>query len=66
MGRQNSVEEQWAKINIECIPTSLKQLEDEFKEEWNKIPLGTVQNMYESIPGRMTSVLKAKGGPTPY
>jgi hypothetical protein len=42
-------------------PTSLKQL-----EEWYKIPLETVQNLYESIPRRIAAVLKAKGCPTPY
>jgi hypothetical protein len=46
-------------------PTSLKQLEDVLQEEWYKIPLETVQNLYESIPRRTAAVLKAKGGPTP-
>jgi hypothetical protein len=31
-------------------PTSLKQLEDVLQEEWYRIPLETVQNVYESIP----------------
>jgi hypothetical protein len=47
-------------------PTSLKQLEDVFQEEWYKIPLETVQNLYESIPRRIVAVLQAKHGPTPY
>jgi hypothetical protein len=46
--------------------TSLKQLEDVLQEESYKIPLETVQNLYESIPRRIAVVLKAKGGPTPY
>jgi hypothetical protein len=46
-------------------PTSLKQFEDVLQEEWYKIPLQTVQNLYESIPKRTAAVLKAKGGPTP-
>jgi hypothetical protein len=46
-------------------PTSLNQLENVLQEEWNKIPLETVQNSYESIP-RTVAVLKAKGGPIPY
>jgi hypothetical protein len=45
--------------------TALKQLEDVLEEEWYKIPLGTVQNLYESIP-RIAAVLKAKGGPLSY
>jgi hypothetical protein len=47
-------------------PTSLKQLEYVLQEEWYKIPLKTVQNLCESIPRRTATVLKAKGGPTPY
>jgi hypothetical protein len=46
-------------------PTSLKQLEN-VQEEWYKIPLETVQNLYESIPRSSAIVLKAKGGPMPY
>jgi hypothetical protein len=47
-------------------PTSLKQLEDILQEEWYKIPLETVQNLYQSIPRRIVAVLKVKGGPTSY
>jgi hypothetical protein len=47
-------------------PTSLKQLEDVLQEEWYKIPLETVQNLYESIPIRTGAIYKAYGGPTPY
>jgi hypothetical protein len=39
-------------------PTSLKQLEDVLQEECYKIPLDTVQNLYESIPRRTAAVLK--------
>jgi hypothetical protein len=46
-------------------PASLRQLEDALQEEWYKIPLETVQNLYESIP-RTAAVLKAIGAPTPY
>jgi hypothetical protein len=45
--------------------TSLKQLEDALQEGLYKIPLETVQNLYESIPRRIMAVLKGKGGPTP-
>jgi hypothetical protein len=47
-------------------PTFLKQLEDVLQEEWYKIPLETVQNLYESIPSKTAAVLEAKHGPTPY
>jgi hypothetical protein len=47
-------------------PSSLKKLEDVLQEEWYKIPLVTVQNLYESIPRTTTAVLKPKDGRTPY
>jgi hypothetical protein len=47
-------------------PISLTKLEDVLQEEWYKIPLQNVRNLYESIPRMIASVLKAKGGPTPY
>jgi hypothetical protein len=37
-------------------PTSLQQLEDVLREEWYKILLETVQNLYESIPRRTAAV----------
>jgi hypothetical protein len=46
-------------------PASLKQLEDVLQEEWYKILLETVQNLYGSIPRRTEAVLKAQRGPTP-
>jgi hypothetical protein len=52
--------------NIFPPPTSLKQHEDVLQEEWYKIPLETVQNLYESIPRWTVAVLRAKDGPTPY
>jgi hypothetical protein len=41
-------------------------LADILVEEWDKIPLETIQILYESIPRRIEVVLKANGGPTPY
>jgi hypothetical protein len=46
-------------------PTSLEQSEDVLQEEWYKIPLNTVQNLFKSIPRRTVAVLKAKVGPSP-
>jgi hypothetical protein len=51
--------------NIFPPPTSLKQLQDIPKEQWYKILVETVQNMYKSIPRRTAAVLGAKGGPAP-
>jgi hypothetical protein len=47
-------------------PTSLKQDEGVLLEERYKIPLETVQNLYESISRRIAAILKTKGAPTPY
>jgi hypothetical protein len=46
--------------------SSLKELEDVILGEWYSIPLGTIQNLHESIPRRIQAVLQANGGPTPY
>jgi hypothetical protein len=47
-------------------PTSLKELEDVLQDEWYKIPVESVHNLYESIPRRTAAVLMAKGDPKPY
>jgi hypothetical protein len=47
-------------------PKSLTQLEDVLQKEWYRIPLETVQNLYESISRRIAAILNAKGGTTPY
>jgi hypothetical protein len=47
-------------------PISLKQPEHVLQEEWYKILLETVQNLYKSIPRRTVAVLKAEVGPAPY
>jgi hypothetical protein len=52
--------------NIFLPPTSLKQLEVVLREEYYKIPLETVQNLYEPIPRRTAAVFKAESGPSPY
>jgi hypothetical protein len=47
-------------------PTSLKEFEDVLQEEEYKIPLETVQNLYESIPRRIVAIPKVKVGSIPY
>jgi hypothetical protein len=46
-------------------PTFLKQLEDVLQDEWYKIPLETIQNLYQSTPRRNAAVFKAKVGQHP-
>jgi hypothetical protein len=67
----NIIEALWSVLetrtrNIFPPPTMLKQLEGVLQEEWYKIPLGTVQNLCESIPRRTANVLEARVVPTPY
>jgi hypothetical protein len=50
----NIIEPLWSLLETRVmnrlpLPTSLKQLEDVLQEEWYKIPLKTVENLYESI-----------------
>jgi hypothetical protein len=53
--------------NEEQISTSniSKQFEDILQEEWYKIPLDDVQNLYEPNPRKIAGVFKAKVGLTP-
>jgi hypothetical protein len=67
----NIIEPLWSVLETKARnrfppPTSLKQLEDVLQEEWYKIPVETVQNLYESIERRIVALLEAEGGPTPY
>ena len=52
--------------NPDFLLPTVKQLEGVLTEEWAKIPLETIQNLYQSIPRRIEAVIAAKGGPTPY
>uniref|UniRef100_A0A3B3RT27 Tc1-like transposase DDE domain-containing protein n=1 Tax=Paramormyrops kingsleyae TaxID=1676925 RepID=A0A3B3RT27_9TELE len=46
-------------------PASRSDLATVLQEEWLKISLATVQDLYLSFPRRIDAVLHAKGGPTP-
>jgi hypothetical protein len=68
---QNIIEHLWCTLETKVRsryppPTSLKELEAVLTEEWTKIPLETIQKLYESIPRRIQAVITGKGGPTPY
>ena len=48
---------------------NMKSLDDLWNatlKAWNDIPIGTIYNLYESIPRRLKAVLKAKGHHTKY
>ncbi len=46
--------------------TNLQQLRDAIMSIWTKISEECLQHLVESMPQRIKSVLKAKGGPTLY
>jgi hypothetical protein len=67
----NITETLWSILDIRVenrfpLLTSVNQLEDVFQEEWYKIPLETVQDLYESIPRKIVAVVNAKGSSSPY
>lgn len=47
-------------------PKSPSQLATVLKEEWSKIPPSCYRKLIENMPNRVMTVIKAKGGPTPY
>ena len=47
-------------------PESVDELWERVQDEWNKIPVETVQNLIDSMPKRINAVLKARGGYTKY
>ena len=47
-------------------PESVAELWERVQDEWNKIPVETVQNLIDSMPKRINAVLKARGGYTKY
>ncbi len=49
---------------MDVQPTNLQQLRDAIMTIWTKISQECFQHLVESMPRRIKSVLKAKGGPT--
>ena len=47
-------------------PANLGQLAAVLEEEWLRIPQEHIANLINSMPRRVNSVIKAKGGPTKY
>jgi transposase len=47
-------------------PKEVHELWERVAEEWNKITPETCQNLIETMPRRVQSVIKAKGGHTKY
>nr|KAF6387375.1 hypothetical protein mMyoMyo1_007881 [Myotis myotis] len=47
-------------------PSNLTELDSAIHQAWCQIPRITFQHLVESMPRRIATVLKAKGGPTKY
>ena len=50
----------------ERSPAGVLELWERVEKEWNEIPASVCQKLIESMPRRVTAVLKAKGGHTKY
>ncbi len=65
----NIIEPMWAilkKSVMERKPKNVDELWQFSQEEWEKIPLDTLQKAYKPIPRRIRAVLEAKGSHTKY
>ena len=47
-------------------PRNRKELEKALQEEWNKLDMGVINSLIDSMPSRMQAVIDARGGPTHY
>lgn len=61
-----SKKEEWVKKKRFPPPASHSDLATVLQEEWLKIPLATVQDLYLSFRRHIDYVLATKGGSTPY
>lgn len=65
----NPIENLWAIVKKDLQGkdvSSIPRLEAAIQESWNNIPATTVHNLALSLPRRLCSVIKKKGGPTKY
>jgi len=51
---------------LDVLPTNLHQLQDAIQSIWANISKECFQHIVESMPRRIKSVLKPKGGQTQY
>ncbi|GFY10154.1 uncharacterized protein TNCV_360211 [Trichonephila clavipes] len=47
-------------------PTSLNELEAKLQQMWNEMSQDIIQNLYASIPDRIASWIRSRGGSTGY
>ncbi|GFW01499.1 transposable element Tcb1 transposase [Trichonephila clavipes] len=47
-------------------PTNLNELEARLQQIWNEMPQDIIQNLYASMPDRIASYIRSRGGSTGY
>lgn len=67
----NPIEHLWDELERrlrtrEPRPKSTAELATFLQQEWTEIPIAVYQNLVESMPRRVASVIAARGGPSPY
>ncbi|CAB5366696.1 unnamed protein product [Rhizophagus irregularis] len=67
----NPIENIWSYIEVkirqrDSQPSSVSQLEQWVKEEWNAVPADYYRNLIKSMPRQIQAVIAAKGSPTKY
>jgi len=67
----NPIENLWSYIEVkirqrDSQPSSVTQLEQWVKEEWDAVPVNYYRNLIKSMPHRVQAVIAANGGPTKY
>ena len=65
----NPIKNIWAWIDRELAKvqiSTLGQLKDVLKKTWYRVPEAMCENLVESMPRRVLSCIKAKGGYTKY
>jgi hypothetical protein len=67
----NIIEHAWDQLDRqvrrrEVLPTNNNELWDALQEEWANLDMAYINRLYDSLPDRVQTLHKAKGGYTPY
>ncbi|GFW84105.1 transposable element Tcb1 transposase [Trichonephila clavipes] len=60
------IEHTWDHLGRRVGPTSLNALEVRLQQIWNEMSQEFIQNLYASMPDRITSCIRVRGGSTWY